>query len=525
MTIATFTLKNEYWESFEVEDADIESLYNALLENETPLPTEDLARLLVTERITRERIASEKRRSEGGDIYLPKDHYEVGQTLIFPAFNWERGTVSGQRAGFNPNVDEFKVIQVAFESGIERELASGIEDHTLNRPPELSEETGMMNVDNVLAEHGKQIAGQLEDTLETSEDFVRIAGRWFPRALLVEINAGHLNLAEAVLDMEGGGPLPTAKLIEAVDMKFDLNKSLVEFSFDFALWRDERFDEVGPAGKILWFLQRLEPDQVREVPRYLRYANIDYDPEDIPAEMTDLLEALDDELSASAEVPPQTEVEIRLIYPHWRAGTLPLSNRLLSLFPTAYQAPRVRFMFEDGTSREKFPGWVVREPRFVFGLKNFYEEKGLIPGSYVYVSRGRNPGEVLVRADEKRETREWLRTVLSGSDAGLVLAMLKQFVRTRYDERMAIAVPEPTSLDQIWERHIRERTPFEKIVVNMLRELAKLNTQGNVHVAELYAAVNLVRRSPPGPIVALLNTRPWFEHVGDMYYKLDETAG
>jgi len=107
---------------------------------------------------------------------------------------------------------------------------------------------------------------------------------------------------------------------------------------------------------------------------------------------------------------------------------------------------------------------------------------------------------------------------------GLVLAMLKQFVRARYDERMAIAVPEPETLDRIWEKHAKERTPFERIVVNLLRELAKLNPQANVHASELYAAVNLVRRAPPGPILALLNTRPWFQHVGDLYFKLDESA-
>ncbi len=525
MIAPSFQLKNDYWEGFTLTEQDIEFLYNALLERETPLTTAELSRVLIAERITDERGASERRRSEGGDIYLPKNRYETGQTLIFPAFDWGRGVVASQRTGFNPQVEGFGVIQVEFETGTSREFAVGLPDHPLNSPPSVAEETGLTNTDTVLTEYGPRIVEALDTELDASEEFVRIAGRWFPRALLVEINTGHLNLAEAVLDMQGGGPLSTAQLLDAVDLGIDINRSLVEFSFDFALWRDARFDEVGPAGEVLWHLKRLEPEEVLEIPKHLRYAPIDYDAGDMLEEMAPLEIELDDELSPRARLASKTaEVEIRLIYPHWRAGTLPLSNRLLSLFPTAYKAPRIRFIFEDGETGKQFPGWVVRESKYVYGLKAFYANKNLFPGALVKVRRGVNPGEVVVTSEQKRETREWLRTVLAGSDGGLVLAMLKQFVQVRYDERMAIAVPDPDLLDKIWEKHAKERTPFERIVVNLLRELAKLNPQANVHASELYAAVNLVRRSPPGPILALLNTRPWFQHVGDLYFKLDESA-
>ncbi len=524
MVAATFSLKIDYWENFVLTEMDIESLYNVLLEKETPLRTMELVRLMITERITEERKAMERRKSAGGDIFLPKNDYEVGQTIIFPSFEWERGTVSGKSKGFNPSYDEFNVIEVRFDSGIEREFAIGIQDHPLNVPPVMTEETGLNNPDNVMEEFGDSIADVLEENLEASEEFVRIAGRWFPRALLIKINIGHLNLAEAVLDMEGGGPLPTRKLLENVDLPKNINKSLAEFSLDFALWRDERFDEVGPAGQILWFLKRLEPKPVLETPKYLKYFPVEFDPDELTEEMDLLNLELDDELSglrtANAGL---VEVEIRLIYPHWRSGTLPLSSRLLKLFPTAYQAPRIRFTLVDGKSGEKFPAWVVRDGRYVSGLEKFYEGNGLIPGALVRVRKGNAPGEVVVEAAKKRETREWLRTVLAGSDGGLVLAMLKQFVKTKYDERMAIAVPDFAALDLVWEKHSKDRTPFEKIVVSLFRELAKLNPQGNVHASELYAAVNLVRRSPPGPIFALLSTRPWFQHVGDLYFKLDET--
>jgi hypothetical protein len=219
----------------------------------------------------------------------------------------------------------------------------------------------------------------------------------------------------------------------------------------------------------------------------------------------------------------QDEVEVRLIFPHWRAGTLPLSMRVRHLFPTAYEAPRIRFMLVDGDSGEKFPGWVVRQRRYVYGLREWYETKGLIPGSIVRVRRGKHPGEVIIQSDTRRPNREWIRTLLVGSDGGVVFALLKQTVSAPYDERMGIVVPDMEAIDQVWQRMQKERVPFERVVVNTVRELAKLNPQSHVHASELYAGVNVLRRCPPGPILALLASRPWFVHVGDLHFRFDDS--
>jgi hypothetical protein len=116
-----------------------------------------------------------------------------------------------------------------------------------------------------------------------------------------------------------------------------------------------------------------------------------------------------------------------------------------------------------------------------------------------------------------------VRTILVGSDGGVVFAMLKQIIQSNFDERMTIAVPDVEALDQVWMKMSKERTPFEKVVVNTVRELAKLNPQGHVHASELYAALNVVRRCPPGPIMTLLASRPWFTHVGDLHFRFNET--
>jgi hypothetical protein len=526
MTTALLSLREEYWEEYELEEEDISFLYDYLLENETPLTSEELMPILVEQRIGREMIRLEKKRLDGNEIYFPKDAFEVGDKLVFPAYSWQKGEVVGTRDGENPSQGEFNVIQVKFENGDDREFASGIEDHILNIPPEAAQ-ADSLNTEAVMAGYRDTLIDQIELGLAVHDDFVQIAGRWFLRALLVDVNTGHLNLAEAVLDMHEGGPLATMDLIKEVDLPDDVNPHLIEFSMDHALQEDPRFDEVGPAGIVSWFLKSLEPESVQETPLYLRYTPIEYDPESLTEDMVALEESLDDELTPwhDDRVFPVEDVEVELIFPHWRAGTLPLSERVMPLFPTAYEAPRIRFTLVDGKSGERFPGWVVREKRYVSGLKEWYDSKGLIPGGIVYIKPGKEPGEVIVETKSSRSTKDWMRTILVGSDGELVFATLKQIISSDFNARMGIMVPDVEPVDAVWEKNKNEPPPFEQIVVDTVRELTKLNPQGHVHVTELYAAVNMVRRCPPGPLFALLETRPWFVHVGDLHFRFDDSEG
>jgi hypothetical protein len=524
MVVASISLREDYWSNFELQDEDIEFLYNHLLELELPQTSQELTLALVKERLRREKQSIEAQRSAGGTLYFPKDHYSVGQTLIFPVFNWRRGQVVNIRPGQNPGLGAFDVVQVMFEGGDTKEFASSLTDHILNQPPQIVQDEKTFDPQVVFKAYGDQLAERLETASKNNPGFVRIAGRWFPRALLVEINAGHLNLAEAVLDMAGGGPLPTAELLKQVGLPTNVNSKLLEFSLDLALEEDARFDEVGPAGSVVWFLNRLEPEGVLQIPQWLRYSEAEYERSLLTPAMLTLERDLDDELSPSeGKYPLLNEVQIRLIYPHWRAGTLPLSARLRHLFPTAFEAPRIRITLVDGDNGQKFPAWVVRPHRYVFGLRDWYQARSLMPGSLVRVRRGNQAGEVIVQTDVRRPSRDWVRTVLVGSDGGTVFAMLKQVVGSGVDERMAIAIPDIEALDQVWQRVHKERLPFERIVVNSVRELAKLNPQNHVHASELYAAVNIVRRCPPGPILALLASRPWFVHVGDLHFRFDDS--
>ena len=75
MVTVSFSLQEDYWEIFQLQAADIEYIYNYLLETETPLTSQELVEVLVKERIRQEKIAIDQQRSAGGDVYLPKEQY------------------------------------------------------------------------------------------------------------------------------------------------------------------------------------------------------------------------------------------------------------------------------------------------------------------------------------------------------------------------------------------------------------------------------------------------------------------
>jgi hypothetical protein len=233
---------------------------------------------------------------------------------------------------------------------------------------------------------------------------------------------------------------------------------------------------------------------------------------------------LDDELSPIPDpVEAVDNVTLALLFPHWRVGTLPLSARLRSLFPTAYEAPRIRFMLVDGQSGERFPGWVVREQRYVFGLDEWYRSRDIPAGGLVRIRKGGEAGEIVVEAIDRRKRNDWIRTIsVDGGQIGF--SMLKQPVGSSYDDLMIIGLTDPRALDEAWLRGAQRRAPIDKVVAHVFRELAKLNPQSAVHAQALYSGVNVLQRLAPAPIFCELVSRRYFSHVGDLYWRFDESA-
>lgn len=527
MTVAATLSTDTYWSNFDVNDQDIDFIINFLLEREVPLTSTEMSYAVVERHLKRLEKEAEKANAPEHEIYLPAGHYEVGQKLTFPVLNNSVGEVVGLREGENPEIGDFDVIEVAFEgNGQKREFAADLEDHRLNNPVEdETEEEALQSPESVMEHYGDLIEQRLEDRLEQSDDIVRIAWKWFPRALVADINEGHLNLAEAVLDVASGGPLPTGDMLEHVDLPANLSPQLAEFSLNYALQEDERFDEVGPAGEILWFLRRLEPPEVQFTPPRLVYEGEPVDNSRFTPELLDLERRLDDELSEVEPLEPaEDEVTISLIFPHWRVGTLPLSGRLKPLFPTAYEAPRIRFMLVDGHSGDTFPGWVVREEGYVFGLEEWYREYDVPVGGLVRVREGEEPGQVVVETLDRRMRNDWIRTVSVSEGNQVGFTMLKQPVGTAYDDLMVIGLVDKQVIDEVWLKQDKRKTPLERTVANLFRDLAKLTPQGAVHAQTLYAAVNVVKRQPPAAVFQELVTRPYYEHVGDLYWRFEPSA-
>src|SRR5512147_2276994 len=122
MAIVPLTLRPDYWDTFKIEDSDLEFLYNYLLEAETPMTSQELIAALILERIEIEKKALENQAPAEGKIYAPKDDFQIGQTLLFPAFDWKKGQVLSVRPGNNPEVPTFSVIEVALEDGDKRQF-------------------------------------------------------------------------------------------------------------------------------------------------------------------------------------------------------------------------------------------------------------------------------------------------------------------------------------------------------------------------------------------------------------------
>ncbi len=522
MTRPSF-LPAKYWQSLKINKRDKDFLLTYLFELEKPLITNELVSALMAERVRFEQEAILEKRKGSGKIYFPKDHYKVGEELVFPAKNWQKGEVISERAGKNPAVEKFDVMTVKMEDGSEALFATGLDEHDLNVESGVGDESGEVDMDALVDNFGDLLGDKLVTAFRAGDELVEIADYWFPRALLVDVNIGHLNLAEAILDMAEGEPLETSALMKDIDMPEGDNPSLTEFSLNFALINDSRFDEVGSTGKVLWCLERLEPKAVREVPDMLRYTPMDLDRSTLTDEMLSLEARLDDELSKiNIDGEPPKEATISLLYPHWRLGTFPISERVRSFFPSAYESPRIRFTLVDGASGKKMPAWVVRNNSYVYGLKEWYEKKGLMPGSLIDIRRGNAPGEVIIQAQSHRSKRDWVRTVIAGSDGGLIFATLKHVISAKFDDRMILAIPDSDALDNAWKITQESNKQFDTLVRNIMQELTKLNPQGHVHAQELYSALNLLKRCPPAPLFSLLATRPWAEHVGDLYFHLND---
>jgi hypothetical protein len=85
---------------------------------------------------------------------------------------------------------------------------------------------------------------------------------------------------------------------------------------------------------------------------------------------------------------------------------------------------------------------------------------------------------------------------------------------------MTAIITDMNAVEQAVAQSAKSRQSLEQLMVFVLRELSKLTPQGHVHAQELYSAMNILRRVPPAPLMALLAGSAATKHVGDLYFRL-----
>ncbi|MCY3866619.1 MAG: hypothetical protein OXG68_14375 [Chloroflexi bacterium] len=521
-------LPAQHWAySFSIGADDIDTITNLLLEKETPLSAIELATEIIVRRERKIRNQLQKR-YQGTKVYRPSDSVAVGDRLAFSQFDYATARVISLRTGQGADLSPIRIAAVEFDEGrqpsreaprefvVEYQAEHPLNSEGLNRHP--SQVDTSYTVDDILKDPSTTIVEQVNDALERNPDLVRIAGTWFVLELMVDVNIGSLHLAEAVLDMYEGGPLATEQILQEIGGLGDAPLPLQAFSLNYAMNNDERFDEVGPAGQVLWHLTRLLPRMVRQVPSILQYQPIAYDRALLTREMRQLEYDLDDEHSPVSSPPPAGEVSLTLTYPHRRVGTLPINSETRYIFPEA-TTPRIAITMLDALDKAEYPCWVVHEFKYVYGLAPIYQKHHLPVGAYVYLNRTDDRSRIEIEFDNYRPRTEWIPLVERTEQDRLRFQTAQRAIGADYDELIIVGVSNLPEVDKLGNEIQTKRVTLSELLRSLIFELSGQNPQGTVHSKVLYSTLNIIRRCPPGPMFATLISNPDFEYVGGNYWK------
>ncbi len=519
-----------FWrDQFEVTSRDLDFIYTLLLDAQSPKAVNELASALIQEYIRREDAAIESELAKGA-VYIPKNHYTVGQSLVFPALDFAAGEVVGLRPGQNPEHGDFEVIQVDFAaSAVQREFAAGLQTaHRLNETDSASllSDDSLLSAEEIYSLYTDEIDESLLYALEEgerSDQFVAVEGKWLLADMLAEVHVGHLNIAEAMIEMQAA-PVTTEQLLAEVELDGNVAPPMQRISLEHGLASDPRFDPVLRNNRMHWFLNRMEPPVVVATPLALRPEIPRYNRALLSVELLQIEWELDDEWgesTLSSELPsivPNTT--LTLIYPHRRYGVLPLNGRTRSFF-SSESTTKSQVTFVDGRWGKRYTGWVVPQGRYVAGLAEWMEEHTIPVGAYITLERSKDQSEILVDFRTRRAKREWARIAMPNLEQNrLTFEMNKVQVACEYDETLIVATEDIEGVDQLRQQVSREGVALTTLVEQIVPELTKLNPQGTVHAKSVYSAVNVVRRCPPGPIFHALLTNRTFRDVGGGLFAL-----
>ena len=516
------TQNPDYWGSeFKITDSDIEQIYNHFLEVEKPQTAEQIVLVVITHRLAEEKTRI-KRLLAQRIVYQPKKRYEIGDDLVFPVMKFAHGQVTAVREGFNPSYGKFNVIQVDIKNK-QREFAADLDiDHALNQADEdIDAKIADVDIDHLYDLYGDEIEEKITEALSGREEFIRLGRRWFVTALMADVNAGHLHLSQAILEMYDGGPLPVSEILPHLDMDPSVDASVQAFSLNYALLKDDRFDEVAPKGRVAWFLHAFAPEEVKQVPERLAYTPVPYDRALLSPQLNLLERELDDEWS---NIKPETAVHsvvFTLMYPHRLVGSLPFSSRIQPLFPLS-NSPRQQAILVDDQTGQEIVTWIVKEHRYIYGLKAWYDANQIPIGGFVHLTPDPELGIIKIGFDRRKAQKEWVR-LATVSDNHIKFELLRRDVACGYDDLLIVGTDVVAAIDALWRRVGSHNRSVASLLAELFPELAKLTPQQTVHAKTLYSAINMLKRLPPGPVFAELVRHPAFQSVGDHYWRFDSS--
>jgi hypothetical protein len=343
---------------------------------------------------------------------------------------------------------------------------------------------------------------------------IRIGDEWFLRAMMTDVNVGHLNLAEAVLDMAAGKPLTADLILRDLGLPADVASNVQEVSLNSALSSDERFDDVSLSSRPAWILRRLEPAEVRERPSGLNGARFE-GAVTLAPEIEALIADLDDELDVTSYdgIAMQDSASTVLTFTHRRLGTLGWGRKLASVLPEHIKRT-VPITLRDKSNSREFQIWLVRDGRYLWGLGDFYRASELPAGAELTFTRTDKAHVYVVDAKRRKPKREWVR-VASLPGGKLRLDTAQRAVSCEFDELMSVFVDDPRTLEGA-------NRDVAGTVREAFLEIAKLSPQGNVHARTLYAVVNALIRVSMRNVMSALVASGMFAPVGDNYWHLGE---
>ncbi|MDI7275189.1 MAG: hypothetical protein QME94_04345 [Anaerolineae bacterium] len=521
------TQTEAYWRrDFKVRPEDVEAIYDLMLEEGQPRSLGELAQEVMARHCRRE---AQARGPEEAIPYRPREHYDIGQRLYFPNLGYATGTVVATRPGQNPRYGDFSVIGVALEGqdGVREFAADFSPPHVLNDFEEAAgPEDGQLTVEELYRRYGELVREALRQALEQNSEFVSRDAQWFLRGLLPQVHVGHLNLAEAIIDV-AAHPLSAEEILQQLEFAPEAKLQARVFALNLALEDDDRFDDVGTPERPRWFLYNLEPAAVAAKPRGLQALSVATGAEWLQRESLEIAQELGDELDELPDRQAARSLEtgrasVVLNYPHRQAGTFPLTAETLALFPSG-EYTRIPIHFVDSRTDARWMGWVLPAERYGWGLGDWYRREEIPAGATIDLLMTRDPYTVAVQCDVRSRRSEWVR-VPRVERGRLTFEIGKRAYTCRYDRNLLLGEPaDPGPLDELRHQYRRDNVGLFQVILRVFPELAKLGSQGFVHAKALYAAVNVVWRSGAIPIFAELARHACFDPVGDGNWAYDES--